>query len=187
MSAGLAMGYHLSKSQYRKAFYGPLNKNLGAIFNLSETELENFIKLKHKIFADFYNADRVKLFPEATSLLESISRQGELWILSTAPEIHIKKILKANQLQNFFTKIIGHSKKQKSYFLEKAVTSPNIDRVFFVTDTVGDLLEASRVPSVVTIAVTWGFHTPKVLANAQPSVTANKFQDVLKFIQSNDK
>jgi phosphoglycolate phosphatase len=51
------------------------------------------------------------------------------------------------------------------------------DECVFVTDTLGDILEANKV-GVRTIAVTFGYHDEKRLAKGNPSVLVSDFKEI---------
>lgn len=180
-TAAATLNRSLTQDQYLSAFTGSLNKKLGEILNLGDDELDQFIKIKKQIFANHYNGNSVKQYPFTPSLLNEASLSGELWILSTAPEEHIRVVLQKNHLFNRFSKIIGQSQEPKSTFLSKAVKES--ERTFFITDTVGDLLEANSVDGVTSIGVTWGFHKEDVLKLANPSFVAHNPEDVINYIK----
>lgn len=171
----------LSKEQYLLAFEGSLNKKLAEILKLNDVELQKFIDHKRQIFSSHYNGVSVKPFHFAHDLIKQASKVGELWILSTAPDDHIKVVLKENNLLDYFVRIIGQSQQPKSAFLQDAVKAG--DKTFFITDTVGDLLEAGQVDGVVSIGVTWGFHQADALKLANPSFLAHNPEDVITYLK----
>ena len=46
-----------------------------------------------------------------------------------------------------------------------------------VTDTVGDL-KVAKETGLKTTAVTWGFHSPKLLKSANPDFLVNDFKEL---------
>jgi phosphoglycolate phosphatase-like HAD superfamily hydrolase len=180
-AAASALKRSLSEDQYLAAFAGTLNQKLGETMNLNEAELAEFIGHKRRIFSDHYNGASVPLLPFASDLIKQAADCGELSILSTAPAEHIKAVLEENQLAHFFTHVVGQSQQPKSVFLEEATSGGQ--KTFFITDTLGDLLEANRVPGVTSIAVTWGFHGEDMLLAGQPSLVAHDPKGVINYLR----
>jgi phosphoglycolate phosphatase-like HAD superfamily hydrolase len=181
LAAAAALKRSLSKDQYLAGFMGPLNRTLGAIMNLSEAELAEFVDHKRRIFSDHYNSANVPLLPFAIDLIKQAADCGELSILSTAPAEHLRAVLDQHQLAGFFAHIIGQSERPKSVFLEEAVRGGQTP--FFITDTLGDLKETNKVSGVTSIAVTWGFHKEDVLKAGQPSLVAHGPKDVINYLR----
>lgn len=173
----------LSKKQYISGFEGSLNRRLASILELDQTQADVFTSKKTEIFPENYNTQTVQLFDFSKDLISNAGNQGELWILSTAPESHIRKLLDSVDSTKYFKKIIGQNKKPKSFFLEALVQHNPDSRVFFITDTTGDLQEAKKVIGAVhTIAVTWGFHTSELLMSETPDMLAQEPKDILEYI-----
>ena len=56
------------------------------------------------------------------------------------------------------------------------------DECIFVTDTLGDLLEAKEL-NIGTIAVTWGYHEEERLKFGHPDIIINNFDELIPSIE----
>lgn len=173
----------LSKDQYVSGFEGSLNQRLASILELNQTQADAFASKKTELFPQHYNTQTIQLFDFSKELISNASDQGELWILSTAPENRIRNVLDSTDSTKYFKKIIGQSKQSKSFFLEELVQRNPNSEVFFITDTTGDVQEAKKVTAAVhTIAVTWGFHASELLISEAPDMLAREPKDILDYI-----
>jgi len=107
-----------------------------------------------------------------------------LYIISSSQEKAIDKFLDHNNL-NYFDEILGtdfhRSKVEKfKYLLNTYTLKPN--EVVFVSDTLGDILEAKKV-HIKTIAVDYGFHDIERLKRGDPFRIVSNFEGLLKIIQ----
>jgi phosphoglycolate phosphatase len=113
----------------------------------------------------------VKPFAGLKSVLEKLSQNDYLIIISSNDDEIISDFLKRNELSDYFTSIFGTemgiSKKIK---LEMALKKFKIPKgmTYFITDTIGDLKELKNF-GIKTIAVTWGYHDKEKLEKARPN------------------
>jgi len=104
-------------------------------------------------------------------MLAGLPEEYVFSIVSSTVEAAISLFLEMHTLREPFLRIYGsctHPKKTvklRRVLYEMADGDP--DRAVYVTDTVGDVLEA-RVVGIRAIAVTWGFHRPEMLAASLP-------------------
>ncbi|MBR9702094.1 HAD family hydrolase [Candidatus Pacearchaeota archaeon] len=127
---------------------------------------------------------RVKSFFTLENI-QAIKKISSLYIISSTKEQSIKKFLDYNNL-SYFDAILGYdfhkSKVEKfKYLLKKYNLKP--DEVVFVTDTLGDILEANKV-NVKTIAVDYGFHDLNRLKRGSPFEIVSNFDELLKVIKN---
>lgn len=117
---------------------------------------------------DYYQD--VKPFSAVLPVLEELCGDNTLAIISSNSSQAIRKILARFQYNGCFQDILGSefhlSKKIK---IDYAVTTCGISRenAYYVGDTSGDVREG-KAAGVKTIAVTWGWHSRKMLVAAQP-------------------
>jgi phosphoglycolate phosphatase len=116
--------------------------------------------------------------------IQTLKKISALYIISSTKEQSIKKFLNHNSL-NYFDEILGcdfhKSKVEKfKYLLNKYNLKP--DEVIFVSDTLGDILEANKV-NVKTIAVNYGFHDLDRLKKGSPFKIVSNFDELLKVIK----
>ena len=102
------------------------------------------------------------LFPGIKKLLESLNEEGFILMVNTSAfERNSVPVLEYANVKDLFdfiaTAEVSKNKTEKfNMILEKyAITA---DESVFVTDTVGDIIEAQKA-GIQTIAVTWGAHS----------------------------
>lgn len=175
--------YHLE--QYKKMFpdAGLTAKELADVHNGNFLERDNSIwsKIDVEKYDKFLSTDIVNanlLFPGIKNLLNDLD--AKKYIVTSGPETPIKKVLDNEGIKDYFTGIYGKETHfSKITKLEKIINDNNysVDDVLFVTDTLGDILEANRV-GIKSIAVTYGFHTRENLLKGSPWEIINSVEDL---------
>lgn len=117
--------------------------------------------------------------------IKTLKKFGDLYIISSTKENSIEKFLNHNGL-NYFDEILGrdfHKSKVKKFkfLLKKYNLNPN--EIVFVSDTLGDILEAKKV-NVKTIAVDYGFHDIERLSKGNPFKIVSNFEELLEVIRN---
>jgi len=137
-------------------------------------------------YRDFVYADeiRLKIIPKIKTMLLDLSEKFGLFIISGAGSKNISDYLKNNGV-DVFKEVLGFeanaSKIEKFNFLfEKYGLFP--DDCIFVTDTLGDILEANVV-NVKTIAVDFGFHDKTRLEKGNPLAIISSFSELSKYLK----
>jgi phosphoglycolate phosphatase len=169
-----AAGKTLTPAQYRAAFTGPIHVELARVLGLTPEENEAFRAAKKAIFAAHYSVDTVQFWPFAAPLIKRLVREGHaLHLVTAAPEPFVNALLRKADLLSRFASVTGYNTQGKAETLARL--KPDV----FVTDTVGDVLEAKGVVSTV-VGVTWGFHSPNelFLAGAQPVRTPGQLAEM---------
>jgi phosphoglycolate phosphatase len=132
----------------------------------------------------FDGIDTIKPFFDLNDINELHSKYS-LYIISSTKEASIKKFLKFNNV-SLFEEVLGRdfhkSKVEKFKYLlkEKSLTTKDC---IFVTDTLGDILEANQL-GIKTIAVDYGFHDKERLEKGNPFKIVSSFKDIIKVIES---
>src|SRR6185437_12463494 len=109
------------------------------------------------------------LFP-VKEAIPKLTKDFKLFIISSTIDENIEYFLHLGDLTSFFTKILGsatHSSKEVKMKMILSEESLKPDECIFITDTIGDILEARNL-NVKTIAVTWGFHERNCLEKESP-------------------
>lgn len=121
--------------------------------------------------------------------LEELSKNYKLFVVSSNSELCIKKYFKLTKTEKYFEKILGmetdKSKKKKFKLIFQGYNLQPSECIF-ITDTLGDLLEAKEV-SLEAIAVTWGYHDKERLERGHPKFVINNFKDLVPTIKNLDK
>lgn len=129
--------------------------------------------------------DNLNIKPEIKDELIELSKKFTLGIISSGKESGIKKYLKNNNLE-VFSFIYGvETHKSKIEKFKMAMNNYNIkpDEIIFVTDTLGDILEAKKV-DIRTIAVDFGYHEPARLEKGNPIKIVSSFKEIMPALES---
>jgi len=116
--------------------------------------------------------------------IKTLKGISPLHIISSTKEKAIINFLNHNKL-NYFDEVLGvdfhKSKVEKfKYLLNKY--NLKSEEVAFISDTLGDILEANRV-NVKTIAVDYGFHDKERLMKGNPFKIVSNYDELLKVIE----
>lgn len=155
---------HMVEDDYRKAFEGNINDWEDSIpAKKCRQDLDFFEEYIPKM-------KDVKMVQGMSEVIKNLSHLYTLIIVSSTITSPIKKFMEKNNVARYFTEIMGndvHKSKVEKIKMIFSKYGPNTDRYIFVTDTLGDMKEASQV-GIKTIGVGWGFHTKKTLAERNP-------------------
>jgi phosphoglycolate phosphatase len=118
------------------------------------------------------HAPHLKLHPGVADALAALHARGtRLGILSSNQEGNIRKCLAANGVEQLFGFVVGHPQLfGKARAIRRIRRRERVERSEFVY--VGDEsrdLDAARKAGVSVAAVSWGFHTPALLASMNPT------------------
>ncbi len=111
-----------------------------------------------------------KIFPGIVSAVKEIAHAHSLVIVSSSIESPMQGFLAKHEIESYFEAIMDHTvHKNKTEKIRMVFKKYGIDakRCVFVTDTLGDVREASAA-EIGCIAVSWGFHTHETLAKGSP-------------------
>lgn len=161
----------LTKRQYRDFFNG----NVFEDTRITEKTNIDFFKLQNEAFKN------LKIEPAIKNNLLKLSRSNKLFIISSNQEEILDEYFQNNKATNIFTEILGsqlhRSKIHKfKYLFKKYQLSP--EDCVFVTDTLGDILEANQV-GVKIIAVDFGFHKRSRLTKGKPFKIVSSFDELI--------
>ncbi len=150
----------LMVEEYKKRFTGNI---------FEESYLGHSDKCNHNLdFYGHYNpllGEKVGLFSGIDTVVKELSQKNILIVISSSEVPAIKRSLERHNLLECFEDILGsdtHKSKSEKIKMVLAKYEVSPEKCFFVTDTIGDLEEASKV-GVPTIGVTWGFHSKETL------------------------
>jgi phosphoglycolate phosphatase-like HAD superfamily hydrolase len=181
-----AIGKELSMEQYLSCFEGHINQRLQKFLNLSDEEKGVLVAHKARLFPKYYTPENVKLFDFAEKLVVEASKLGELWIVSSCPGDLIKNLLDSYSLTKYFTNINGQNTRPKNEVFKSAFENNKGSKVFFITDTTGDIKETRNLDfKMLNIAVTWGFHSAELLKSENPDLLTSNPDEIIDFISKN--
>ncbi|MBI2582148.1 HAD family hydrolase [Candidatus Woesearchaeota archaeon] len=162
----------LSPEEYKSWFLG----------NIYEKKTTKKIKDETFDFLTTYSTILSTIAPNqgVIDLLKELSKTHTLFINSSSPKKFIHDYLKKHDLDKSFVEILGFevstSKVEKFEYLFNKYNLKHHDCVF-ITDTVGDILEANHL-NIKTIAVEFGFHDRKKLEQGKPFKIISNFQEL---------
>jgi len=124
---------------------------------------------------------KFNVFPGLFDVLNKLSEESELYIISSNFTDIIKNSLKRRNV-NCFKQIIGGDKETSKVIKIMTLKEqyPNA-KFFYIGDTVADINEAKKA-EVKTVAVTWGYHSREQLEQAKPDMIIESPEELLKII-----
>ena len=163
----------LSSEEYRDFFNGNIYEHK----KVTKESSDKYFELQEKAF------DGLKIEENIKRELFKLREKYELFIVSSNKEMVLEKYFKDNNVL-VFSEILGtdknKSKVKKFKILFDKYNFGKEDCVF-VTDTLGDLLEANKV-DVKSIAVDFGFHDKERLEKGNPCKIVSRFEDILPIV-----
>lgn len=171
----------LSREEYRNLHKGNVFKGNG----LNENEKvisENLVEYFKMIEKDHH---KVQVFEGMSDLLKKMSKDHSLFIITSSSDVNVNSFLKKENIFDCFAEILGvEFDKSKIVKFNYILDNYNLKKedVLFVTDTLGDVLEANKV-GLRSIAVTWGFHDRETLAEGAPFAFVDGAEEVLGLVE----
>ncbi|MEK7121326.1 MAG: HAD family hydrolase [Patescibacteria group bacterium] len=178
------IGLSFTPAQYRDLFIGNVHQGFKDFINNEEKYLifSEFRKANYDKY--YYNKNnRVKLFPGVLEFLKKLDKKHILAIASSGKEDNIKNLLKKNRVEKLFSLILADTANSKESMIKEILNKFHAkpEETFFIADTVGDIITAKKC-GLKTIAVTWGFHSAKVLKSANPDCMAKNPKEIQKIL-----
>lgn len=178
------VGLSLTPDQYRDLFIGNVHKGFRDLIK-NENKYSTFLEFRNSNYDKYYYNERhkAKLFPKAIKFLKEISKNYILTVASSGRENNVINLLGQNKARDLFALIIANSSKNKTGMIENILNKFNAlpKKTTMISDTVGDILTAKKL-GLKTIAVTWGFHSEKMLKSANPDFMAKSFKEIQKIL-----
>lgn len=168
----------LTREEHRKLFEGNIHIERE---KLKERDT-GFDLIKH--FSDSKKTQIVT--KEVAETLQKLSENYILGIVTSGYEYGVQDYLCNNNLTEAFSFVYGYeTDKIKVHKFEKALKDFNIkkDECVFVTDTLGDILEAKEV-GISSIAVDFGFHEKERLEKGNPIAIVSSFRELISAIKN---
>jgi HAD superfamily hydrolase (TIGR01549 family) len=166
----------LTEDDYRSRFEGNINTS---VKELGSRQVDFFAEYTKRVIT-------TELVPGVAEVIKQFSNTYAQIIVSSTITPAISSTLARHNVQSYFKEVLGNdvspSKTEKCRMvLEKyGVTAKDC---VFVTDTLGDIREASEV-KIPTIAVTWGYHDRATLEKGNPTAIVEQPSQIPAAIQS---
>ena len=130
--------------------------------------------------------DKVSIFDDIQKMLEQISPQYTLYILSTNSYENIEHVLIKNNVVKYFARIYSNvGLFGKSRGIRKLMRQQNLkpNECIYIGDEIRDI-EASHKAGLKCISVGWGYSDVSALKHHNADMLANKPSDILKIVES---
>ena len=173
------LGIKITDEEFYKIHSGNVYNDDGDGLELGSFDIQNYCK---QIKAELVKLPLVK---DMDKVIEKSKSLGQSFIVSSGCEYNIKAFFEDKKICLENCKIYGvetNPSKEKKF--EKILQETNIppENLLFVTDTLGDILEANEL-GIASIAVTWGFQRIETLERGAPFGFAHNANDVQKLIE----
>lgn len=125
--------------------------------------------------------EKAKVFKGIKQLIDKLSKQYKIGILTTNSEDVVKKILHENKINSVDfifsdSSVFGKHKKLKKLMRKHKLKN---DKLIYVGDEIRDI-EACKKKQVKVIAVSWGYNSKKALQQHEPDYLAEKPSKILE-------
>ncbi len=128
----------------------------------------------------------LKMEMKIKTIITQFSKQFSLFVLTSSGTKNISGYLKNNDLNSNFKEVFGAEicrNKEEGFNMIFKKYGFSAEECLFVTDTLGDILEANKV-QVKTIAVDFGFHDRKRLEKGSPYAIVSSFDDIRDIVKN---
>lgn len=124
------------------------------------------------------NADKTPVFKGVKKVLEELSQNYKLMIITSNLSRVIESALEKNDIK-VIEEVVGADKeKSKVRKIKRIEKKYPESKIYYVGDTTGDIYEG-REAGVTTVAVSWGFHSGKKMNSSRPDYLVNKPEELL--------
>ena len=170
-----------------------LTDDLRSIRRMSIEEISDHVDISRDRIPAFLQAmDRelnrvayeIPMFPKMANVIRQLHDAGKLGIVSASPASVIEKVLKNHSLDHFFGHVIGgDTPGAKSTKIRSIIQDNNssVDTTCMIGDTISDI-EQGNAADVLTIAVSWGWHSIDWLESANPDFIASEPEDLVELV-----
>lgn len=165
-------GRDASREQYRSFFDGNLYEKIGSMY--TKEMQDEFRRMESEAYKDLQINTAIR------DDLVALSKQFSLFIISSNSIRNLELYMKNNQLTGIFKDILAvetHTSKVEKFKMVFARYDISPEHCLFVTDTLGDVLEAHAV-GVRSLACTFGYHDAKRLEKGKPFKLINTFKEI---------
>jgi len=169
-----------------KDFQKLFNGNINDWTKDSSCTKEEIRIINDNFFAKYIpQMKKVKIFSGIKDVLMGLSKKYTLLIISSTIISPIHDLLKRNNVHSYFDDIVGSNfvdanKTERMKMVLKKYEVETKDCIF-VTDTLGDIKEATNV-GIDSIGVAWGFQERENLLKGKPFAIAEKPKELLDIV-----
>lgn len=170
-----AFGRELTREDFKDFFNGNVWDSWHVV---TKEEDAKFTELQREAFK-FLKADE-----NIKRSLEKLHEQHSLFVVSSNYEDNLNTYFQNNNFIHIFKQILGaETHKSKIEKFKSIFQNHNlkVENCIFITDTLGDILEANKV-GLKVIAVDFGFHEKERLEKGNPFKIVSDFDGILEVI-----
>ena len=155
--------------------------------NVHQSKPQKFQHVDWSTYNDFIHADYItmEIHTEIKQTVERLAPDYSLHIITSAGENIIRDSLEKNRFC-LFQDVLGketHKSKVEKFRLLFRKHSLSPDDCLFVTDTLGDILEANEV-GVKTVAVDFGYHDRETLRRGNPYAIVSHLNELFGVLET---
>ncbi len=144
------------------------------------------IMIMHGIIKGRRYSSKVSPCPGIEEVIKELSKEYRLIILTSALGYSVKKYLNEKNLLQYFEAVLGFEKQRsKDRSFKKILIKYKVDKenVLFITDTVGDILEAKK-NNLKVVGVGYGFQGKERLAKENPDYMIDCAREIVEVVNS---
>jgi len=153
---------------------------------LEASGLESPTEISEDELAKMYgNYQKAPIFEGMADTIQQLAKDNTLVIVTSTQIENVSERLEAAGLNHLFAAFLGpraavHKDRKIQMALEEF--GPDTDDVYFISDTLGDLLEVKDIGGIKRVAATWGYQDRGTLGLATPDFYAEKPEDLLNIL-----
>lgn len=168
---------NLDREKHKLLFEGILHESKEN-FKVRDNAIDEFKLLEKELL-------KKKVSKDVLHILKKLKKRYLLFIISSNKESVLHAFFEKENLQNLFDKIYGfETHKRKDIKFKLLLEEYNLGKndVVFITDTLGDVLEAKKL-GIKSIALDSGFHERERLEKGKPFKIVSKLKEILEIIE----
>lgn len=172
-----SVGISISEEEYRNLFLQNVHRGFKDFIN-DDTKYRKFLDYRKKHYTDYYKPD---IFHGAAGFLKKIRENNyKTAICSSGQREVVLKTLNINKIKKCFDMILVTNEYTKENMIKEILGKFKVKpkETIMITDTIGDIKIAKKM-GLKNIAVTWGFHSKKILKSAKPDFMADTFEELI--------
>ncbi len=176
-----SVGISISKKEYKNLFLGNVHEGFKKFIKNDKKKYEMFSNYRKTHISDYYKSS---IFPDAINFLKTVKKNGyKTAICSSGQKEIVLKTLNINKIKNCFDMILATGEYTKENMIKEIMNKfeSKPEETIMITDTVGDIKLAKKM-GLKNIAVTWGFHSKKILKTTEPDFIADSFLSLTSII-----
>lgn len=133
----------------------------------------------------FRRHSEIHMFPEMNDIVRELRHLGKIGIVSATSVAVIEGVMKNHQLRESIETVVGGDMPGTKAEKIKAIVARNgstESQTCMIGDTVSDI-EQSRNAGVISIAVSWGWHSIDWIRTAGPDYEAHQPKDLVSLVK----